>query len=173
MTLPELVIDLREEHELLKGRIVSPDGHYEIVNIPSRHIFANVDWIRLQTEKRPVWLICASGRRSQSVKDQYFSRNDGIKSSNGGLKFVSDGTTAVDPAHITLQEGTGGLGIQQAMQVAFAIMLSAITISVFFGLKREFVLALCGVMLSAVLGQLITQSCLLGKIIPRNVFTPI
>ena len=175
MTLPELVIDLREEHELLENRLVSPDGTYEIINIPSRHIFANVKWISKQTEKRPVWLICASGRRSQAIKDQYFGRNDGIKSSEGGLKLLSrNGSVgkglSVDSSHIKVQSGTGGYGIQQIMQMMFALMLSVITIAIFFGLKREYLLVMCGVILAGVVGQLVTKSCLLGKLVPKSEF---
>ena len=108
MTLPELIIDLREEHELLESRLISPDGTYEIINIPSRHIFANIGWISKQTEKRPVWFICASGRRSQAIKEHYFGRNDGIKSSEGGLKLLGgngngSGTVSVDPSRIEVR----------------------------------------------------------------------
>ena len=183
MTLPELVIDLREEHELLENRLVSPDGTYEIINIPSRHIFANVKWISKKTEKRPVWLICASGMRSQAIKDQYFGRNDGIKSSEGGLKLLGvrvcaigngnrsgSGTVSVDPSRIKVQSGKGGYGIQQIMQMMFALMLSVITIAIFFGLKREYLLVMCGVILAGVVGQLVTKSCLLGKLVPKSEF---
>ena len=179
MTLPELVIDLREEHELLESRLISPDRTYEIINIPSRHIFSNVGWISKETEKRPVWLICASGMRSQAIKDQYFGRNDGIKSSEGGLKLLGvracvignrsgSGTASVDPSRIEVQSGTGGYGIQQIMQMMFALMLSIITIAIFFGLKREYLLVICGVMLAGVIGQLVTKSFLLGKIVPKS-----
>lgn len=171
MTLPELVIDIREEHELLGSRLVSHDGAYEIINIPSRHIFANVDWITKQTEKRPVWLICASGRRSTAVKEQYFGRNDGIKSSDNGLKIGSGGVS-LDPSHITVQKGKGGFGIQQIMQMAFAFMLAVIMTAIFVGLRREYLMLLCGVMLAAVVGQLATKSCVLGKVIPKFTFTP-
>ena len=177
MTLPELIIDLREEHELLESRLVSPDGTYEIINIPSRHIFANIGWISKQTEKRPVWLICASGRRSQAIKEQYFGRNDGIKSSEGGLKLLGgsrsgngSGAVSVDPSRIEAVSGTGGYGIQQIMQMMFALMLSVITIAIFFGLKREYLLLTCGVMLAGVVGQLVTKSCLLGKLVPKSEF---
>ena len=175
MTLPELVIDLREEHELLESRLISPDRTYEIINIPSRHIFANVGWISKQTEKRPVWLICASGKRSQAIKEQYFGRNDGIKSSESGLKLLGGngsriGTVSVDPSRIEVQSGTGGYGIQQIMQMMFALMLSVITIAIFFGLKREYLLVICGVMLAGVIGQLVTKSCLLGKLVPKSEF---
>ena len=174
MTLPELVIDLREEHELLENRLVSPDGTYEIINIPSRHIFANVEWITKQTEKRPVWLICASGRRSQAIEEQYFGHNDGIKSSEGGLKFGSgSGKVSVDPSRIEVQPGTGGFGIQQIMQMMFAFTIFVITIAIFFGLKREYLLLLCGAILTMVVGQIFTKSCVLGRLLPKSVFTPV
>lgn len=177
MTLPELVIDLREEHELLSEIVVpvSGDDTYEVVNIPSRHIFANVDWVKKQTEKRPVWLLCASGRRSQAIKEQYFASNDGIKSSHGGLSFGFGDKplgSSVDAAHITVVKGKGGFGIQQIMQLAFACMLSVIVILAFFNVRRDVMLAVGGLMIAAVLGQVFTRSCLLGKVVPKSVFVP-
>lgn len=180
MTLPELVIDLREEHELLEKKLVgngngnSNNSKYEIVNIPSRHIFANVDWIKKQTEKRPVWLICASGRRSQAIKDQYFATNDGIKSSAGGLSFGFDtqqsAGESVDADHISIQQGEGGLGMQQYMQVAFAAMLLVPALLMYFKASRLTILAVLGALIFAVLSQTFTKSCLLGKIVPKSVF---
>lgn len=175
MTTPELVIDLREEHELLEEMLVSPDGKYEIVNIPSRHIFANVSWINHQTEKRPVWLICASGRRSQAIKDKYFPKNDGIKSSNGGLSFGFDKTIgeSVNGDHITIKYGQGGFGIQQYMQIAFSGMLVVALSLVYFNVKRNISLAIILAMIVSVLGQTFTKSCMLGKILPKSVFIDI
>lgn len=174
MTTPELVIDLREEHELLDEKIVSTDGTYEIVNIPSRHIFANLDWINKQTEKRPVWLLCASGRRSQAIKDKYFSSNDGIKSSYAGLAFGFGKEIGehIDGGHVTIVKGRGGYGIQQLMQLAFASMLIIVMTLVFFNVRRDIVLSVTGLMIIMVLGQVFTKSCLLGKIVPKSVFTP-
>ena len=172
MTLPELIIDLREEHELLEKKLVNNGNRYEIVNIPSRHIFANVDWIKKQTEKRPVWLICASGRRSQAIKDQYFATNDGIKSSVGGLSFGFDKQVgeSVDAEHISIQYGEGGLGMQQYMQVAFAMMLLVPALLVYFKASRLTILAVIGALIVIVLSQTFTKSCLLGKIVPKSVF---
>lgn len=174
MVTPELVIDLREEHELLEKILISPHGKYEIINIPSRHIFANVSWINRQTEKRPVWLICASGRRSQEIKDKYFPKNDGIKSSIGGLTFSNgDGnknSESVDGDHITIKYGQGGFGIQQYMQIAFAGMLVVALSLVYFNVKRNISLFIILAMIVAVLGQTFTKNCMLSKILPKSVF---
>lgn len=174
MSLPELVIDLREEHEQLSEKIVSPDGTYEIINIPSRHIFSNIEWINKQSEKRPVWLICATGRRSQAIKDKYFASNDGIKSSHAGLSFGFDKIKApsVDMGHIFTKKGKGGFGIQQLMQLAFAFMLSVIILMIYFNIKKEIILIVVGAMIVMVLGQVFTKSCLLGKVVPKSIFVP-
>ena len=84
---PELIIDIREEFELLEKKIVPTTTKYEVVNIPSRHIFANIEWIRKQSELRPVWIICASEGEA-AIKDQYFPRNDGIKSRKWNKIFM-------------------------------------------------------------------------------------
>ena len=171
---PELIVDLREEFELLEKKLVPTTNKYEVVNIPSRHIFANVDWITKQSHLRPLWLLCASGRRSQAIKDQYFPKNDGIKSSWGGLKFDNgDEHPRVDPNELKIEYGAGGFGLQQYMQIAFAGMLSLVVIMLYLNLDRIIVLSVVSGMIIMVLGQTFTKSCLLGKIIPKSQFIPV
>jgi hypothetical protein len=182
MTVPsELIIDIREEFELLEMRIIPTTNQYEIVNIPSRHIFANIDWINRETEKRPVWIICASGRRSQAIKDQYFPKNDGIKSSVYGIKLLTneikeDQTenkeTHINASAVRIEKGQGGYGIQQYMQFAFAGMLSIILALIYFKVDKLIVIFVITGFIIMVLGQVFTKSCLLGKIVPKSVFVP-
>lgn len=184
---PELIIDIREEHELLEKKIVPVNQKYEVINIPSRHIFSNTEWIRKQSEMRPVWIICASGRRSKAIKDQYFPRNDGIKSSENGIKNIYDYedtdkpnnnldmTTSVDANanNLRIEYGKGGLGMQQYMQLAFSAMLVLCGVLVYMNVSKNIVLVCISVMVVFVVGQTYTQSCLLGKIIPKSTFIPI
>lgn len=175
MNHPELVIDLREEHELLEKMIVSSDKTYEIINIPSRHIFSNITWINRETEKRPVWLICASGRRSQEIKNKYFPKNDGIKSSNNGLNFDINNKIvdkSINSNHITIKYGEGGFGIQQYMQLAFTFMLIIVLSFFYFNVKRNISIVIILSMIIFILGQSFTKSCMLSKIIPKSVFVP-
>jgi hypothetical protein len=179
---PELIIDIREEFELLEKKIVPTTAKYEVVNIPSRHIFANTEWIRKQSELRPVWIICASGRRSQAIKDQYFPRNDGIKSSQSGIKIIydseqfdkliqnHDSTKSVDNKYLRIEYGEGGLGMQQYMQLAFSAMLIVCGGLVYMNVNKNFILVAIVAMIVFVLGQTYTKSCLLGKMIPKSIF---
>lgn len=177
----ELIIDLREEHELLQSLLVSKNinSEYEIINIPSRHIFANIDWINHQTELRPVWLICASGRRSLSIKKKYFAKNDGIKSSEGGVKLVQMGGCeqgnngeSVKGCELKLNYGAGGFGMQQYMQLVFAAMLAIVAVLLHFNVKKHVLMMVVGAMIVMVLAQALTKSCLLGNMVEKSVFVP-
>ena len=182
---PELIIDIREEHELLEKKLVPVNQKYEVVNIPSRHIFSNTEWIRKQSEMRPIWIICASGRRSKAIKEQYFPRNDGIKSSENGIKSIYDyeqpnkpisnldSTKSVDNKYLRIKYGKGGLGMQQYMQLAFSAMLVLCGVLVYMNVSKNIVLVCISFMVAFVVGQTYTQSCLLGKIIPKSTFIPI
>lgn len=176
MTSDILIVDLREEHELLSVRLTpaSADTHVNIVNIPSRSIFANVDWLLRQSAKMPVWLICASGRRSNSIKERYFPQNDGIKSVQAGVQDIgvkenaSFGEFPVE--RVVKQQGQGGLGIQQYMQFAFVAMLTIVGCVIWFAPKKNYALAIIAAFGIGVLSQAVTKSCLMSKMLPKSDF---
>ena len=45
MNYKEIWIDIRDEHELAESQIIAPNDAL-VINIPSRNIFANADWIK-------------------------------------------------------------------------------------------------------------------------------
>ena len=123
MNFKEIWIDVRDEHELLDSRIVAPNEETLIINIPSRNIFANVQWIKATAAKgTKITLICRSANRSQKVKTLYFAQDDNIVSLDGGIK---------NPM-VKLEHHTGGLGLQQILQLVFATILTGILRSSFF-----------------------------------------
>ena len=69
--------------------------------------------------------------------------------------------------------GKGGLGMQQYMQLAFSAMLVLCGVLVYMNVSKNIVLVCISVMIIFVVGQTYTQSCLLGKIIPKSTFIPI
>jgi len=106
MDYKEIWIDVRDEHELLESRIIAPIEETLIINIPSRNIFANVNWIKATATKgTKITLICRSANRSQSVKTLYFAQDDNIVSLDGGIKKPL----------VKLEHHGGGLGLQQIL----------------------------------------------------------
>ena len=172
-----LVVDLREEHELLSSRLLGNDSKIEILNIPSRSIFANIDYLVAQSAKMPVWLICASGRRSKAVKERYFSNNNEIKSVPVGVQDIevkenaSFGEFPVE--RVVKQKGSGGLGIQQMIQYAFVAMLLLVGLAVWFVPKKQYAVAIIFLLAIGVGSQAVTKSCLMNRLLPTNDFTPV
>lgn len=168
------IVDLREEHELLSSRLTSTDDKVQIVNIPSRNIFANIDYLVAQSAKMPVWLFCASGRRSRAIKEHYFPQNDGIKSVRLGIKDIgvkenaSFGEFPVE--RVVKQTGRGGLGIQQFIQYVFVVMLLLIGCVIWFSSSKLYALAVVIVLALGILSQAVTKSCLMSRLLPNNSF---
>jgi rhodanese-related sulfurtransferase len=176
MTSDILIVDLREEHEILTVRLTpaTADTQVNIVNIPSRSIFANVDWLLRQSAKMPVWLICATGRRSNSIKEQYFPKNDGIKSVTAGFQDIRVKENACfgefPVERVVKQQGQGGLGIQQYMQYAFVAMLTLVGCVIWFAPKKYYALAVIVALGVGIMSQAVTRSCLMSKMLPKNNF---
>ena len=72
------IIDLREENELGKSRIISRNNNVTVISIPSRHIFANKEFIINLSNQGKVYLLCRSGNRSLQIKNKYFKNNKNI-----------------------------------------------------------------------------------------------
>ena len=168
-----IIIDIREEHELRESWLEPKDGNVEIVNIPSRNIFANVDWVRVQSSRAPVWILCASGNRSKKVKDMYFPNNQGIRSAEIGVKqlksFDTQSAVSLDEFtrdRVVVRTGDGGLGLQQYMQLAFVMMLTIVGMSIYLFPTKTYSLAIIGLMITFILSQTLTKGCLMSKVLP-------
>jgi rhodanese-related sulfurtransferase len=164
MEYKEIWIDIRDEHEVAENQIVAPTstGNNDILvmNIPSRNIFANVEWMERITKKGvKITLICRSASRSKKVKDLYFADNENITSLDKGianpnikLKIINTKTNL-------------GLGLQQILQLVFTTILLFILISSFYT-KIEFIRYTIAVIIIFILYQVISKSCLIGKYVP-------
>jgi len=164
-----IVIDVREEHELLANRVLPNSPNVDVYAIPSRHIFANQEWIAKQTV--PVWLLCASGRRSQNIKDTYFPHNHNIQSSVGGLPNIllakqTDG--AIDPSLVKVVKGRGGIGLTQYMQSMFLVIIAILLLAVFF-FKSKLPIYFIGLaIIVVILYQLVAGKCWMSRVIPLS-----
>lgn len=171
----ELIIDIREENELLAISIKPKDDHnIEIISIPSRFIFANVSWIRKQSQTKRVWILCASSRRSDEIKQKYFPNDKMIVSSKGGINIFKDKTkltndgTHIDVDKIKLNVGKGGLSIQQYMQLLFILILSSILMISYYYKCNYRLNIFISVIIIFIVYQLISGSCLLSRVIPKS-----
>ena len=169
MPAPILIIDIREEHEVMTERVEArgnPD--IQIVNIPMRHIAYNVDWINKMSAKMPVHIICASGNRSGKVKDKYFASNQGIKSFDGGVNLLKSGKAGQVSGLTVVPGGQGKFGMNQYMQMMFAAILLVIAGVVYMVADKRVSLGVIATIVAFIGFQLFSKSCLLSKLIPLN-----
>ena len=164
MDYKEIWIDIRDEHEVAENQIISPNNSDVLVmNIPSRNIFANVEWIDRITQKGvKITLICRSGSRSKKVKDLYFSNNDNITSLDNG---IANPNIKLKPINT---KSNLGLGLQQILQIMFTTILLFILIISFYT-QIDIVRYTLAVIIMLILYQVISKSCLIGKYVPLQV----
>ena len=65
--MKDIIIDIREEHELKEKRIGEVNDNYVIYHIPQRFIGFNQGWIKDYSKKEKVYILCKSGKRSKRV----------------------------------------------------------------------------------------------------------
>ena len=164
MDYKEIWIDIRDEHEVAENQIISPNNSDVLVmNIPSRNIFANVEWMERITKKGvKITLICRSASRSKKVKDLYFSNNDNITSLDNGIANPIIKLKSINT------KSNFGLGLQQILQIMFATILLFILIISFYT-QIDIVQYTLAVIIMFILYQVISKSCLIGKYVPLQV----
>lgn len=164
--IKEILIDLREEFELLNLQLTSTDPTLLIMNIPSRAIFSNIDWINEVSNLTPIYVMCRSGVRSKKIKNKYFKNNDNVKSIDGGIKKIEDSTLFKNRVKIIM--GSGGLGLQQYMQLVFICMLLFILLLLYSGINTKYIMLFILLMILFIGYQIYTQSCFIGAMIPLS-----
>lgn len=153
MNYKEIWIDIRDEHELAENQIITPNDETLVINIPSRNIFANVDWIKsLESKGVKVTLICRSANRSQMVKELYFANDENIVSLEGGIKNPN----------IEMKQLSGSLGLQQILQLVFTIILTCILLASFYMNIQHLRYVIIGIIFF-IIYQVVSKSCLIGK----------
>lgn len=154
MNYKRIWIDIRDEHELAESQIIAPnDDDTLVINIPSRNIFANVDWIKsVQAKGIKVTLICRSANRSQMVKELYFANDENIASLEGGINNPT----------IKMKHFSGSLGLQQILQLVFALILTCILLASFYMNILHLRYVIIGIIFF-IIYQVVSKSCLIGK----------
>ena len=110
-----IVIDLRGEHELKEKYLESVNA--DIINIPMRNIQFNKAYIRNLAKDHKVYLVCKSGNRSSKVKSKHFPNITNVISYDGGVNNMK-----LDDLKV-VESGKFGMGMQQYMQIMFAMIL--------------------------------------------------
>ena len=157
-----IIIDIREEFELLETQIKSKDETLLVMNIPMRAIFANKAWISNVSKFIPIYLMCRSGNRSGKIKNKYFKNNNNVKSVDGGLK------TNLFKNKIQIVKGKGGIGLQQYIQLAFVCMMSIILLLLYLDIDKKYVMGLIAAFVLFITYQVYTKGCLISSLIPLS-----
>jgi len=165
-----IIIDIREEFELLGKQMHSVDPSVFVINIPMRSIFANTDWINELSQSHNIYIICRHGIRASKVKDKYFKDNKNIISLDGGITKLE--INNIFDNKIKLIHGKGGLGLQQYTQIMFASILTVLAILLYFDIDKKYVISLIVLIVLFILYQLLTNVCYLFKFLPLPVFHP-
>jgi len=153
MNYKEIWIDIRDEHELAESQIITPNDETLVINIPSRNIFANVDWIKsLESKGLKITLICRSANRSQIVKELYFANDENIVSLEGGIKNPN----------IEMKQLSGSLGLQQILQLVFTVILTCILLASFY-INIQHLRYIIISIIFFIVYQIVSKSCLIGK----------
>lgn len=163
MESKKIIIDIREESELLEKNLSTEDKNILIFNIPMRHIIFNKDTIKKLSENNKVYVMCKSGNRSQKVKDLYFKKNKNIISLDGGINNIKENK---EFDKIRINSGNGGNGLLQYMQLVFVIIMSIMIVLLYARIDPKYIMYFSIFVLIFILYQLLSKSCIMSKIIP-------
>lgn len=160
------ILDIREEHELKKLHIIPNNSTSSIINIPSRHIQFNIDFLEELSTTNKIYIICRSGSRANNIKNKFFKNNDNIIALNFGVK---DADKVRDFGKIRLVYNNPtfiqGQGITQYMQIMFAFIITLQVALLYFNVNKNHIIIGNIIFIIFILSQVITQSCFLTKIL--------
>jgi rhodanese-related sulfurtransferase len=109
-----VIIDIREEHELKEKYLNTNNSDIVLLNIPSRNIIFNKKFIENLSLKNKIYLVCKSGNRSGKIKELYFKNNKNINSLEGGIENIINLNLDID-----IRKGNNNFGMNQYMQLIF------------------------------------------------------
>jgi rhodanese-related sulfurtransferase len=162
-----LIIDIREEQELLDYQIVSKNGSTIIINIPTRSIFANVDFInQLSGQFDAVFIVCRTNRRAKEVKNRYFSENPKILTLEGGWKAIMAGNSPIPGLDVIDNSSLLNLAPQQYMQSVIVAFLCGVVLLNYKEVDRKYISGLLLAFAGFIAYQVLTKDCTLTRVIP-------
>ena len=116
-----IILDIREDFEVLENNLISNSPNVFIVNIPSSLLFSNISWIEKMTQKNTkILIICTSSKRSKVIKQKYFLNNNNVIVLDDGVKGN------LSKYNIKLVKGSGGFGLTHYYIISFLLILFTI-----------------------------------------------
>ncbi len=156
-----IVIDIRDEHELNEKYLDTTNLDIKLINIPSRNIKFNKDYIVNLSESNKVYIVCKSGNRSSKIKELYFKNNKNIISLEGGIENINKLDTDIE-----IKKGDNKYGMNQYMQIIFMCILLFITLLIYLNVDKKIILSILILIIFFIYYQIYTKSCILSKIVP-------
>lgn len=164
--MPILIVDIREESEILDVQIKPNTPEVHIVNIPSRSIFANVEYLnRISENYDQIYLLCRTSRRTSAVKEKYFHDNPKIHSYPGGWKALEDDDDLPKLISIVDSSSLFNLAPQQYMQIVIVCFLLSIIAANYMEVPRKYVNIAIGGFAAFICYQVLTKDCTMANLI--------
>lgn len=92
-----LILDVRNSDEV--ARIRYPDSK-NVLYLPAGMIKYNLSFLKEYFKQfESILIICQSGKRSQEVKDKYFSNNENVQVSNDQFNTIDPSLTKKTPGY--------------------------------------------------------------------------
>ena len=160
------IIDIREEFELKKLQIIPNQKDIIIINIPSRHIQFNTEFINYLSKQNQIFIICRSGSRSNKAKKDFFNNNNNIIALDFGVK---DEQKINNFGKIKLLHKSNSFiksqGITQYMQLMFLSIITIHLVALLAKININYIMIFDMFLILFILSQVLTQSCVLTKIL--------
>jgi rhodanese-related sulfurtransferase len=162
----QILIDIREEFELLEKHLKSNNENLLIFNIPMRSIFANKDVINELSQTNEIYIMCRTGCRSNKVKKLYFEENNNVISLDGGINGITENPEWKDKVQLVL--GKGGFGVQQYIQITFVLILFVLLILIHMDVKKLHMEIIIASIILFLTYQILSKGCLISSMIPLS-----
>jgi rhodanese-related sulfurtransferase len=159
----DIIIDIREEHELKRERIGGIQDNYVVYHIPQRFIGFNEKWIKEYSKKEKVYILCKSGKRAKKIKDTYFKNEPNVIVLDGGIDNLQ---TYFGDIQIQKNESKFHFAPQQYMMMMFILILIVILYLHYSSIPKIIFYSFILFVIFFILIQILTRSCLLTRFIP-------
>lgn len=161
--MKDIIIDIREEHELKGKKIGEVNDNYVIYYIPQRFIGFNQEWIKDYSKKEKVYILCKKGKRAKKIKDTYFKNEPNVIVLEGGIDNIQ---TYFRDIQFKENNSKFHFGPQQYMQMMFIFILLILFYLIYSSISKLILYPFIIFIILFILLQIFTKSCILTQFIP-------